>query len=155
MEINIGIPEQERMEVAAGLSRLLADTYSLYLKTHTYHWNVTGPMFATLHQMFETQYNELWLATDQVAERIRSLGSQAPGGYGEFARLTAIQEDSGTPDATGMIAALVTGHETLVRTARAVMPTAEKANDDVSVDLITQRMESSEKTAWMLRSMLG
>lgn len=155
MEINIGIPEQERMEVAAGLSRLLADTYSLYLKTHTYHWNVTGPMFATLHQMFETQYNELWLATDQVAERIRSLGSQAPGGYGEFARLTAIQEDEKTPDATGMIAALVTGHETLVRTARAVMPTAEKANDDVSVDLITQRMESSEKTAWMLRSMLG
>ena len=154
VKINIGIPEKERVKVADGLSRLLADTYTLYLKTHGYHWNVTGPMFTTLHQMFEQQYNELWLATDQVAERIRALGSPAPGGYADFARLTAIKDDKAAPDAIGMVAALVAGHETLVRTARSVMPTAEKAKDDVSVDLITQRMESSEKTAWMLRSLL-
>ena len=154
MKINIGIAAEERVKVAEGLSRLLADTYTLYLKTHGYHWNVTGPMFTTLHQMFEEQYNELWQATDQIAERIRALGSKAPSGYADFARLSAIEDESGAPPATDMIAALVAGHETLVRTARSVMPVAEHAKDDVSVDLLTQRMESSEKTAWMLRSLL-
>lgn len=155
MKINIGIPEEERVKVAKGLERLLADTYTLYLKTHGYHWNVTGPMFTTLHQMFEEQYNELWLATDQVAERIRALGSKAPAGYKAFAELSSISdEENDSLEATDMIAALVDGHETLVRTARSVMPTADGAKDDVSVDLITQRMESSEKTAWMLRSLL-
>lgn len=155
MKINIGIPEQERVKVAKGLERLLADTYTLYLKTHGYHWNVTGPMFTTLHQMFEEQYNELWLATDQIAERIRALGNKAPSGYKAFASLSAIEDEANDDiQATEMIAALVEGHETLVRTARSVIPTAENAKDDVSVDLIIQRMESSEKTAWMLRSLL-
>ncbi|MCY4031859.1 MAG: DNA starvation/stationary phase protection protein [Hyphomicrobiales bacterium] len=154
MKINIGIPEKDRVKVAKGLSNVLADTYTLYLKTHGYHWNVTGPMFTTLHQMFEEQYNELWLATDQIAERIRALGVKAPSGYQAFTRLSAVKDDGDSPDATAMISALVSGHETLVRTARKIMPVAEKAGDDVSVDLLTQRMESSEKTAWMLRSLL-
>jgi starvation-inducible DNA-binding protein len=156
MEINIGIKEGDRKLVVKGLSRLLADTYTLYLKTHNYHWNVRGPMFQTLHLLFETQYNELWLAGDLIAERIRALGEFAPGSYAAFARLTSIAtegDDTFIP-AEKMIENLVKGHETVVRTAREVMAVAEKANDDVTVDLLTQRMQVSEKAAWMLRSLL-
>jgi starvation-inducible DNA-binding protein len=155
MPIDIGIPDNQRKEIAGGLSRLLADTYSLYLKTHNYHWNVTGPMFNTLHLMFEGQYNELALAVDLIAERIRSLGYPAPGTYREFAQLTQIRDDEKTPDAEGMIRELVSGQETVVRTARSVFPAVEKANDEVSADLLTQRMQIHEKTAWMLRSLLA
>jgi starvation-inducible DNA-binding protein len=153
--IDIGIPEDTRVEIAEGLERVLADTYTLYLKTHNYHWNVTGPLFNTLHLMFETQYNELWLAVDLIAERIRSLGSFAPGTYGQFAELTSISEADGVPTAEDMIRDLVVGHETVVKTARAVFPTADAAHDEPTTDLLTQRMQEHEKTAWMLRSMLG
>src|SRR5688572_30024053 len=153
--IDIGIPEDTRLEIADGLSHVLADTYTLYLKTHNYHWNVTGPLFNTLHLMFETQYNELWLAVDLIAERIRSLGSFAPGTYGQFAALTSISEADGVPTAEDMIRDLVVGHETVVKTARAVFPTADAAHDEPTTDLLTQRMQEHEKTAWMLRSMLG
>ena len=155
MDINIGIKEDARREIGDGLSRLLADTYTLYLKTHNFHWNVTGPMFNTLHLMFETQYNELALAVDQIAERIRSLGFPAPGTYKQFASLTSIEEEAEVPKAEDMIAILVRDQETVVRTARSIMPVVDEANDEVSADLLTQRMEVHEKTAWMLRSMLG
>jgi starvation-inducible DNA-binding protein len=153
-EINTGIPADERMEIAGALSRLLADTYTVYLKTHNFHWNVTGPMFQTLHLMFEQQYTELALAVDLIAERIRSLGVRAPGSYREFARLSSIPEEDQTPPAEEMIRLLVVAQESVVRTARAAFRPAEKAGDQVTQDLLTQRMQVHEKTAWMLRSLL-
>jgi starvation-inducible DNA-binding protein len=152
--IDIGIAEQDRKEIADGLSRLLADTYTLYLKTHNFHWNVTGPMFQTLHLMFETQYTELALAVDLIAERIRALGYPAPGTYAQYAKLSSIKEEPGVPKADEMIRLLVAGQEAVVRTARSVFPAAEKANDEPTADLLTQRMQIHEKTAWMLRSLL-
>jgi starvation-inducible DNA-binding protein len=152
--IDIGIAQKDRKQIADGLSRLLADTYTLYLKSHNYHWNVTGPMFQTLHLMFETQYNELALAVDLIAERIRALGFRAPGTYREFGALATLQEDTDKPDARTMISRLVEGQETVVRTARSVFPVAEKAGDQPTADLLTQRMQVHEKTAWMLRSLL-
>ena len=153
-QINIGIAEGDRKEIAHGLSRLLADTYTLYLKTHNFHWNVTGPMFQTLHLMFETHYNELALAVDLVAERIRALGYPAPGTYAEYMELASIKEDKGVPQAEKMITLLVDGHEAVIRTARSIFPLVDKVNDEVSADLLTQRMQVHEKTAWMLRSLL-
>jgi starvation-inducible DNA-binding protein len=154
MDINIGIEPAKRKEIAAGLSRVLADSYTLYLKTHNFHWNVTGPMFQTLHLMFETQYNELALAVDLIAERIRSLGVAAPGTYRQFIELATIKEDDGVPKAESMIRLLVEGHETVARTARTVFKIAEAANDQPTCDLLTQRLQVHEKTAWMLRSLL-
>ena len=154
MNIDIGLEPKQRKSIAAGLARVLADSYTLYLKTHNFHWNVTGPMFQTLHLMFETQYNELALAVDQVAERIRALGLPAPGTYAEFAKLTSIPEDKGVPKAQDMIRLLVTGHETVARTAREAFAKAEAAGDQPSCDLLTQRMQAHEKSAWMLRSLL-
>ena len=153
-EINIGISKADRDDIVAGLSKLLADTYTLYLKTHNFHWNVTGPMFQTLHLMFETQYNELALAVDLIAERIRALGAPAPGSYREFARLSSIEEAEGVPRAQEMIRQLVEGQEAVVRTARTVFPAVERASDEPTADLLTQRMQVHEKTAWMLRSLL-
>ena len=153
--IDIGIAAEEREQIVAALSKLLADTYTLYLKTHNFHWNVTGPMFQTLHLMFEAQYNELALAVDLIAERIRALGAPAPGSYREFARLASIREAEGVPKATDMIRQLVDGQEAVVRTARAAFPIVERANDQPTADLLTQRMQVHEKTAWMLRSLLG
>ncbi len=155
MSIDIGIDEKDRVEIAAGLSRLLADSYTLYLKTHNYHWNVTGPMFNTLHLMFEGQYTELATAVDEIAERIRALGVHAPGSYQAFAELTEIEEDKKVPSAEQMIANLVKGQETVARTARSIFPLVDEAGDEPSADLLTQRMQVHEKTAWMLRSMLG
>jgi starvation-inducible DNA-binding protein len=152
--INIGIPEKDRRKVADGLSRMLADTYTLYLKTHNFHWNVTGPMFQTLHLMFMDQYNEMWMAVDTVAERIRALGYPAPGTYKQFAAMTSIKDSEDIPSATGMIKQLVAGQETVARTAREVLPIAEKAGDQPTVDLLSARMEVHEKNAWMLRSLL-
>ncbi|MBL8541747.1 MAG: DNA starvation/stationary phase protection protein [Betaproteobacteria bacterium] len=152
--IDIGIREADREAIAAGLSKLLADTYTLYLQTHNFHWNVTGPMFQTLHLMFETQYNELALAVDQIAERIRALGYRAPGTYGEFTNLSSIKEVSGSPKAEEMVRLLVEGQEAVVRTARSVFPAVDEAHDEPSADLLTQRMQVHEKTAWMLRSLL-
>ncbi|MBI3145541.1 MAG: DNA starvation/stationary phase protection protein [Pseudogulbenkiania sp.] len=152
--MDIGINEQDRQDIAQGLSRLLADTYTLYLKTHNFHWNVTGPMFQTLHLMFEQHYNELALAVDMIAERIRALGHYAPGSYSEYARLTSIAEASGTPRAQDMISQLVDGHETVCRTARSIFAVVEKASDEPTADLLTQRLQVHEKTAWMLRSLL-
>ncbi|MGL4753207.1 MAG: Dps family protein [Aeromonadaceae bacterium] len=152
--INIGISESDRHAIADGLSRLLADTYTLYLKTHYFHWNVTGPMFQTLHLMFETQYNELALAVDLIAERIRALGCFAPGTYKEFSALTSIAESDGVPKATEMIAQLVSGQEAVVRTARSLFELVDKAQDEATADLLTQRIQLHEKTAWMLRSLL-
>jgi starvation-inducible DNA-binding protein len=154
MKIDIGIDANKREEIAAGLSRVLADSYTLYLKTHNFHWNVTGPMFQTLHLMFETQYNDLALAVDLVAERIRALGLPAPGTYRKFSELSAIKEDEGVPKAQDMISLLVHGHETVARTAREVFKAAENASDQPTCDLLTQRMQVHEKTAWMLRSLL-
>ena len=154
-QIDIGISEGDRQEITEGLSRLLADTYTLYLKTHNYHWNVTGPMFQTLHLMFETQYNELALAVDLIAERIRSLGSPAPGSYREFGKLSSIEEDADRPEATEMIRRLVRGQEAVARTARSVFPVVERARDEATADLLTQRLQVHEKTAWMLRSLLA
>jgi starvation-inducible DNA-binding protein len=154
MQIEIGIEESQRKEIAEGLSRLLADTYTLYLKTHNFHWNVTGPMFQTLHLMFETQYNELALAVDLIAERIRALGFPAPGTYVDFGRLSSIPEEQGVPPAQEMIRKLVKGHEAVVRTARSVFPVFVKNCDEPTADLLTQRMQIHEKTAWMLRSLL-
>ncbi len=154
MKIDIGIKEKDRAQIADGLGRLLADTYGLYLKTHNFHWNVTGPMFQTLHLMFEAQYNELALAVDLVAERIRALGFPAPATYTDFARLTSIPETRGVPKAHDMIRLLVEGQETVVRTARSIFPVAEKASDEATCDLLTQRIQLHEKTAWMLRSLL-
>ena len=155
MAIDIGIAEQDREQISAGLSRLLADSYTLYLKTHNYHWNVTGPMFNTLHLMFEEQYTELALAVDVIAERIRALGFPAPGSYSAYARLTEISDDDGAPSATDMIANLVNAQETVVRTARSIFPDVEKVGDEPTADLLTQRMQIHEKNAWMLRSMLA
>ncbi len=154
MKIDIGIKEQDRADIANGLSKLLADTYTLYLKTHNFHWNVTGPMFQTLHLMFETQYTELSTAVDLVAERIRALGSPAPATYAEFGRLSSIKETPGVPKADKMIRLLVEGQEAVVRTARSIFPIAEKAGDEATADLLTQRIQLHEKTAWMLRSPL-
>lgn len=155
MSIDIGISKKDRATLAKGLSRLLADSYTLYLKTHNYHWNVEGPLFNTLHLMFEQQYTELALAVDQIAERIRALGHPAPGSYAAFAELTAIKEAKGPISAKDMIKQLVIGQETVVRTAREVFPAAEAAHDEPTADLLTQRMQIHEKNAWMLRSMLG
>jgi len=154
-EINIGIGEQDRRKIAEGLSRLLADSYTLYLKTHNYHWNVKGPLFNTLHQMFEGQYTELATAVDEIAERIRALGEPAPGSYKAYARLTSIEEEESVPDAEQMIRQLLKGQEAVVRTARSVIGAAEAANDEPTADLLTQRMQVHEKNAWMLRSMVA
>jgi len=154
MNIDIGIEANKRQEIASGLSRVLADSYTLYLKTHNFHWNVTGPMFQTLHLMFEVQYNELALAVDLIAERIRALGHAAPATYKKFGELSAIKEEDGVPKAQDMIRLLVEGHETTDRTARQVFKAAESANDQPTCDLLTQRMQIHEKTAWMLRSLL-
>ena len=153
-KIDIGIKESDRKTIADGLSRLLADSYTLYLKTHNFHWNVTGPMFNTLHLMFEKQYTELATAVDEVAERIRALGFPAPGSYKAFSKLSSVAEAEGVPDAKEMIRQLVDGQEAVVRTAREIFPSVEKANDEPTADLLTQRMQVHEKTAWMLRSML-
>jgi starvation-inducible DNA-binding protein len=156
LTIDIGIDEADRAQIVDGLARLLADTYTLYLKTHQYHWNVTGPMFATLHLMFETQYIELAEAVDGIAERIRSLGALAPGSYRAFASLSSIDDDEeGQPDAMAMIARLVEGQEAVARTARSVFPAVEAAHDEATADLLTQRLQVHEKTAWMLRSLLA
>jgi starvation-inducible DNA-binding protein len=152
--INLGIDEATRKEIAAGLSRLLADTYTLYLQTHNFHWNVTGPMFSTLHLMFETQYTELALAVDLIAERIRSLGVPAPGTYSEYVKLSSITETAGVPKAEEMIKLLVEGQEAVVRTARSIFPMVDEAHDEPTADLLTQRMQLHEKNAWMLRSLL-
>jgi starvation-inducible DNA-binding protein len=152
--VNIGIDDRNRAKIAEGLSRLLADTYTLYLKTHNFHWNVTGPMFQTLHLMFETQYTELALAVDLIAERIRALGYPAPGTYSEYAKLSSIAETPGVPKATEMIRLLVEGQESVVRTARSIFPVVDEVNDEPTADLLTQRMQVHEKTAWMLRSLL-
>ncbi|MFM2302920.1 MAG: hypothetical protein RLZZ135_323 [Cyanobacteriota bacterium] len=154
IQVNIGIEADTRKEIADGLSRLLADTYTLYLKTHYFHWNVTGPMFQTLHLMFETQYTELALAVDLIAERIRALGFPAPGSYSEYAKLSSISETTNVPKATEMILLLVEGQEAVCRTARSIYVAAEKAKDEPTADLLTQRLQLHEKTAWMLRSLL-
>jgi starvation-inducible DNA-binding protein len=154
MPIEVGIKESDRFEIAKGLSKFLADTYTLYLKTHNFHWNVTGPMFQTLHLMFMQHYNELWLATDLIAERIRALGVLAPATYGEFISLSSIKEQKGFVKAEDMIRSLVEGHEAVIRTARSIFPLAESAKDQSTIDLLTQRMQVHEKTAWMLRSLL-
>jgi len=153
-KIDIGIAADDRAAIADGLSRVLADSYTLYLKTHNFHWNVTGPMFNTLHLMFEQQYTELALAVDLIAERIRALGHPAPGSYSQYAKLSTVKEETGVPDANDMIRQLVDGQEAVVRTARNAFSVAEKANDQPTADLLTQRMQTHEKNAWMLRSML-
>ena len=155
MKIDIGIDKESRKTIADGLSRLLADEYTLYLKTHNFHWNVTGPMFNTLHLMFETQYNELALAVDLIAERIRALDFPAPGSYSQYAKLSSIKEETGVPEAKAMIRQLVEGQEAVVRTARALFPAVDEAHDEPTADLLTQRMQVHEKNAWMLRSLLA
>lgn len=155
MSIDIGIADDKRQAIAEGLSRLLADTYTLYLKTHNFHWNVTGPMFNTLHLMFETQYTELSLAVDLVAERIRALGYPAPGSYAQYAKLTVIKEATEVPSAEDMIRELAKDQEAVVRTARSIFPLADEVADEPTADLLTQRMQVHEKTAWMLRSMVA
>ena len=152
--IDIGISDKDRAAIAGGLSKLLADSYTLYLMTHNFHWNVTGPMFNTLHLMFMGQYTEQWNALDLIAERIRSLGHPAPGTYKEFVKLASIKEIEGTLKATDMIRALVAAQEATARTARSLFPAVEKANDQPTMDLLTQRLDVHEKTAWMLRSLL-
>src|SRR5262245_9568228 len=154
LAIDIGISERDRRKLSEGLSKLLADTYTLYLKTHGYHWNVTGPMFQTLHLMFETHYDELALAVDAIAERIRALGFPAPASYRKLGALTSIEEDDGAPRAEEMIRNLVKGHEAVARGARDAFGVADAANDQPTCDLLTQRMQIHEKTAWMLRSLL-
>jgi starvation-inducible DNA-binding protein len=152
--IQIGIDEEHRKRVAGELSKLLADSYTLYLKTHNYHWNVVGPMFSSLHLLFEQQYSELALAVDGIAERIRALGEPAPGTYREFAALSAVAEDDDRPHATEMLRRLVVGNETAARTARSALPVAEEAGDQPTADLLSERMRTHEKAAWMLRSLL-
>lgn len=153
--INIGIGKKDRAAIAQGLSRLLADTYTLYLTTHNFHWNVTGPMFNALHTMFMTQYTELWNAVDPVAERIRALGHPAPGSYAQFSQLASVPDVPATPPkALEMVRILVQGHEAVARTARELFPMADKACDEPTADLLTQRMAVHEQTAWMLRSLL-
>jgi starvation-inducible DNA-binding protein len=154
LPINTGIPSKDRAAIAHGLSKVLADTYLLYLKTHNFHWNVEGPMFQTLHTMFMEQYTEAWNAIDLVAERIRSLGHYAPGTYREYLKLGSIKETEGVPKAEQMVKLLVEAQEAVVRTARGVLPLAEKANDQPTLDVLTQRMDVHEKNAWMLRSLL-
>ncbi|MCL1861316.1 MAG: DNA starvation/stationary phase protection protein [Proteobacteria bacterium] len=154
MDIDIGINKKDRAEIAKGLSRLLADSYTLYMTTHNFHWNVTGPMFNTLHLMFEGQYTELSGAVDLIAERIRALGFPAPGSYKEFEKLTSLKQPEDVPDAEGMIRQLLSSHEGVAKTARAVVPLADKASDEPTLDLLTQRLQLHEKTAWMLRSLL-
>lgn len=153
--IDIGIDEATRKQIGDGLARLLADTYTLYLKTHNFHWNVKGPMFNTLHLMFEQQYTELALAVDLIAERIRALDFPAPGSYRQFAALTSLKEEDGVPAAEDMIRILVKDQEAVVRTARSIFPVVDDAHDEPTADLLTQRMQVHEKTAWMLRSLLG
>jgi len=155
MTIEIGLSEEERQKIAGHLAALLADSYTLYLKTHNYHWNVTGPLFSTLHTMFESQYTELAIAVDEIAERIRALGVKAPGSYSDFSKLTSIEESIGGESAEEMIRGLVAGQEAVVRTARQAFPAADAASDEPTADLLTQRMQIHEKNAWMLRSMLG
>ena len=155
VEIDIGINASDRKQIGEGLARLLADTYTLYLKTHNFHWNVTGPMFNSLHSMFMTQYNELWLSLDEIAERIRALDEFAPGSGSQYAKLSSIPEETGLPDWKGMVAQLVSGHEACTRTAREVFKRADEGNDQPTADLATMRMQAHEKTAWMLRSLLA
>lgn len=153
--VNIGINEPDRKKIVEGLAHLLADSYTLYLKTHKFHWNVQGPMFNTLHMMFETQYTELASAVDEIAERIRALGAKSPGSYREFAELSSIKEEETDLSAEEMIKSLLQGHEQVAKTARQAFPAAEEASDEPTADLLTQRMQVHEKTAWMLRSMLA
>lgn len=155
MQVNIGINEEQRKSIAEGLAILLADSYTLYLKTHNYHWNVTGPMFQSLHTLFEEQYKELAVAVDDIAERIRALGEFAPGSYKEFAKITTIHEAEGTPTAEEMIKDLVKSHEAIAKTSRNIVPIAGNASDEVTLDILTQRMTVHEKTAWMLRSIVA
>jgi starvation-inducible DNA-binding protein len=152
--IDIGISEADRKAIAEGLSKVLADSYTLYLKTHNFHWNVTGPQFQTLHLMFEGQYNELWLALDVIAERIRALGHPVPATHKSFERLSSIAMEEGVPKADEMVASLVKGHEAVTKVAREVFEIADEANDQPTADLLTERMNTHEKTAWMLRSLL-
>ena len=154
MQVEIGISEQDRQRLADGLAKLLADSYTLYLKTHNFHWNVKGPMFQTLHLMFEQHYTELAMAVDLVAERIRALGHPAPGTYSAYAKLSSIAETDGVPQALDMVKLLVEGHEAVIRTARNVVSLAEEVSDQATADLGTQRLQLHEKTAWMLRSLL-
>ena len=154
MNINMGLSDTDRETMATAVTTVLADTYALYFKTHAYHWNVTGPMFNTLHLMFEQQYNELALAVDAVAERIRALGLPAPGSYRQFAELSSVREETDVPKAEEMIRQLVADQETVVRTARSIFPVVDEAHDEPTADLLTQRMQVHEKTAWMLRSLL-
>jgi starvation-inducible DNA-binding protein len=154
MSISIGIAKKDREHVAQQLSQLLADTYSLYLKTHSFHWNITGPQFNSLHTMFETQYNELWLAADEVAERIRTLDVFAPGSYSQFGKLTSIKEEPGVPEWKDMVGQLVEGHEIAAHTSRQTIKAADEAGDEGTADLVTGRLKEHEKTAWMLRSLL-
>jgi starvation-inducible DNA-binding protein len=154
MDMDIGISKKDRQKIATGLSHVLADSYTLYLKTHNFHWNVTGPMFQTLHLMFETHYNELALAVDVIAERIRALGHTAPGTYKAFEKLSSITMEENVPKAMDMVRSLVKGHEAVAKTARQALADADEANDQPSVDLMTQRLQVHEKTAWMLRSLL-
>ena len=155
LQVNIGIGEKDRASIANGLNKLLADTYTLYLTTHNFHWNVTGPMFNTLHAMFMAQYTELWNAVDPIAERIRSLGHPAPGSYGQFGKLSSLKDaPESPPRAMEMVRILVQGHEAVARTAREVFPLADKAGDEPTADLLTQRLTVHEQTAWMLRSLL-
>ena len=152
--MDTGISAKHRSAIAQGLSRLLADTYVLYLKTHSFHWNVEGPMFQTLHLMFMGQYTEAWNAIDPIAERIRSLGHYAPGSYKQYVKLATVKEAEGVPKAEKMIAELIAGQEAVARTARSVLPLADAANDQPTLDLLTQRLDIHEKNAWMLRSLL-
>ena len=156
-DIDIGISPDDRKKISENLMKVLADAFTLYLKTHNFHWNITGPMFNSLHVMFETQYNEQWVALDEIAERIRALGFNAPGSYAEFTRLSSIQEEPGlgdTADWREMVRQLTLGNEAVCRTARSVLQGADEAGDDPSVDLLTQRLQVHEKYAWMLRSLL-
>lgn len=154
MKINVGITEEKRSQIADGLAKVLADSYTLYLKTHNFHWNVTGPMFTNLHQLFEQQYSELATAVDSIAERIRSLGFPAPGSYAQFLKLTSIKEEIHVPHAKDMIKQLIEGHETVIRTIRVLIPLISENLDEASLDLLTERLEVHEKAGWMLRSLL-
>ena len=154
MAIDIGIAKKDRETVAKSLSKMLADTYSLYLKTHSFHWNVTGPQFNSLHAMFEEQYNALWTAADEVAERIRTLDVFAPGSYSQFGKLTSIKEETGVPEWKDMVGQLVEGHEIAAATARDVIRAADDVGDEGTADMATGRLKDHEKTAWMLRSLL-
>ena len=154
IKIDIGLSDESRATIAAGLSGLLADSYTLYLMTHNFHWNVKGPMFNSLHQMFMTQYTEQWAALDQIAERIRALGYPAPGTYAQFVKLASIKEIEGVPAALDMVRHLVSAQEATARTARKLLPVVDKADDQPTADLLTQRLDVHEKTAWMLRSLL-